>query len=96
MESACHEPLVCMIIFRNFNIFKLLFYSKIILGDCHIEHACELFVEEHGKEIVEKNLRMNFILHLCNLQAFGLIRATMVEHLSKKINAIASVGIVKM
>lgn len=35
--------------------------------------ACAMFVEHHGKELLEENLYRNFILHLCSLFDFELI-----------------------
>lgn len=35
--------------------------------------ALKMFVEEKGKEIVEKNLYRNFVLHCCNLFDFGVL-----------------------
>ncbi|KAG1703708.1 Polycomb protein suz12 [Nymphon striatum] len=55
------------------------------LGDCQIPLACSMFVEEHGKEILEKNLYGNVVLHLCNLYDFGLISAAV---LYKTVNSL--------
>lgn len=38
-----------------------------LVGDVQIVNACELFLEERGKELVQKNLYRNFLLHLTNL-----------------------------
>ena len=43
------------------------------VGDCQMKLALRNFVEEHGKEIVEKNLYRNFVLHCCNLFEFGVV-----------------------
>ncbi|XP_063697232.1 polycomb protein suz12-A isoform X2 [Culicoides brevitarsis] len=43
------------------------------VGDCQIALACEMFVDEHGKDLLERNLYRNFILHLSSLFDFGLI-----------------------
>lgn len=43
------------------------------VGDIQIPLACEMFLDLHGKELLEKNLYKNFILHLCNFFDYGLI-----------------------
>lgn len=40
--------------------------------------ALKLFMEEKGKELVEKNLYRNFVLHCCNLFEFGVIGPVVV------------------
>lgn len=32
-------------------------------------------MEQHGREVLRKNLYRNFVLHMCNLLDFGLIGA---------------------
>lgn len=44
-----------------------------------VPQACITFVDEHGEEIIEKNLRRNFLLHLVNLFDFGLIRPDVLQ-----------------
>lgn len=44
-----------------------------IIGDCRIVFACESFVDTHGKDIVDRQLYRNFLLHLCNLFDHGLL-----------------------
>jgi len=51
------------------------FYISSYVGDCQIPLACKRFVDRYGKEIIEKNLYRNFILHLTNLYDFGLLPA---------------------
>lgn len=43
------------------------------VGDCQIPVACQMFLQLRGKELHEKNLYRNFVLHLCSLHDFGLI-----------------------
>ncbi|UYV77044.1 SUZ12 [Cordylochernes scorpioides] len=43
------------------------------VGDCQAPLACSLFVQAHGREILARNLYMNFLLHLANLFDFGII-----------------------
>ena len=35
--------------------------------------ALKMFIEEKGKELMEKNLYRNFVLHVCNLFEFGVL-----------------------
>lgn len=43
------------------------------VGDVQIVTACEQFLKERGKELVEKNLYRNFLLHLTNMFDYGLL-----------------------
>lgn len=43
------------------------------VGDCQIPVACQMFLQLRGKELLEKNLYRNFVLHMCSLHDFGLI-----------------------
>ncbi|OWR55530.1 polycomb protein suz12-B [Danaus plexippus] len=43
------------------------------VGDCQIPLACQMFLQMKGKELLEKNLYRNFILHMCSLHDFGLL-----------------------
>lgn len=45
------------------------------VGDCQIPLACQMFVQQKGKELLLKNLYRNFVLHLTSLFDFGLISA---------------------
>ena len=40
--------------------------------------ALKMFIEEKGKDILEKNLYKNFVIHVCNLFEFGVISSTEV------------------
>lgn len=48
------------------------------VGDCQIAIACNMFVEQHGRELIGHNLYRNFVLHMCNLLDFGLVSASVV------------------
>ncbi|XP_064478616.1 polycomb protein suz12-like [Ornithodoros turicata] len=48
------------------------------VGDCQIAIACNMFVEQHGRELIGRNLYRNFVLHMCNLLDFGLVSASVV------------------
>lgn len=43
------------------------------VGDCQIPLACDMFLGKKGRELLQKNLYRNFILHLCSLFDYGLI-----------------------
>ncbi|XP_066156785.1 polycomb protein SUZ12 [Euwallacea fornicatus] len=43
------------------------------VGDCQIPLACQMFVQQKGKELLLKNLYRNFVVHLTSLVDFGLI-----------------------
>lgn len=43
------------------------------VGDCQIPIACQMFLQMRGKELLEKNLYRNFILHVSSLHDFGLL-----------------------
>jgi len=53
--------------------------EKEYIGDCMVPQACHTFVEEKGRRVIEKNLSRNFLLHLINLNDFGLIRPEIVH-----------------
>ena len=42
-------------------------------GDCHMSQALQMFIEERGIEIMEKNLYRHFVLHVSSLFEFGII-----------------------
>ncbi|CAF0937548.1 unnamed protein product [Didymodactylos carnosus] len=58
-----------MMIIWNNHIMKYNF-----IADSQMTLACELFVRNHGNEIIEKNLIKNFYLHLITLQLYNLLR----------------------
>lgn len=43
------------------------------MGDCQIPLACAMFIQMRGRELLEKNLYKNFVLHMCSLHDFGLV-----------------------
>lgn len=43
------------------------------VGDCQIPIACQMFLQMKGKELLEKNLYRNFILHMSSLHDFGML-----------------------
>ena len=42
-------------------------------GDCQMSQALQMFIEERGMEILEKNLYRHFVLHVSSLFEFGII-----------------------
>lgn len=55
----------------NFLLTNPPYFSYV--GDCQIPIACDMFIEHKGRELLEKNLYKNFILHMSSLFDFGLI-----------------------
>lgn len=55
-------------------------------ADSQVFRACCLFVDNHSKDIVDKNLRRNFLMHLVNLQDFDLINGGQIQHVMNKLN----------
>lgn len=58
------------------------------VGDCQIPLACQMFVENKGKELLMKNLYRNFVLHVCSLLDFGLISPVVVYQVIQKLQEI--------
>lgn len=56
------------------------------VGDCQIAEACGAFLEDKGKELLEKNLYRNFILHMSSLHDFGMISPEMLYQTVQKLN----------
>merc|ERR1712223_1003317 len=51
-----------------------IFITKFIVsGDCHLPRIIHMFIETHGREILEKKLLRNFTLHLVNLVDYHCI-----------------------
>ena len=45
-----------------------------------IPDACDQFARRHGDEVVSRNLRYNFLLHLLNLWDNSLLAAHHISH----------------
>ena len=43
------------------------------VGDCQIPLALKMFIEEKGKELIEKRLYRNFLLHCCNMHEYNVL-----------------------
>lgn len=52
----------------NLHIMKYVF-----VGDCQIPIACDMFIDKRGRELLEKKLYRNFLLHMCSMCDFGLL-----------------------
>ncbi|XP_049874172.1 polycomb protein suz12-B [Pectinophora gossypiella] len=56
------------------------------VGDCQIPIACQKFLQMKGKELLEKNLYRNFILHMCSLHDFGLLSPVVLYQTVQMLN----------
>ncbi|KPI97253.1 hypothetical protein RR46_09160 [Papilio xuthus] len=56
------------------------------VGDCQIPLACQMFLQMKGKELLEKNLYRNFILHMCSLHDFGLLSPVALYQTIQRLN----------
>lgn len=56
------------------------------VGDCQMSAACDRFVDEHGIEILQRNLYRNFLLHLNNLFDFGILSANVMLSTIRRLN----------
>lgn len=43
------------------------------VGEIQIPLACEMFIDLHAKELFDRNLYKNFVLHMCNLSDYSLL-----------------------
>lgn len=60
------------------------------VGDIQIPLACEMFLDMKGKELLQKNLYKNFVLHLCNFFDYGLISPETLYKTIQKLQRILS------
>src|SRR6218665_531850 len=63
---------------------RFLDFHSSYISDCQIPNACSTFVEEYGAEVIHRNLRRNFLLHLVNLSDFGLLRPSVMHRTAVK------------
>lgn len=73
-----------------FQLWNLFVTKRNLFGDCRMQFACESFVDVHGKDIWAQKLYRNFLLHLCNLQDFGLLRSSQINAIVQRLQAINS------
>ena len=50
-----------------------------IYADSNVPRACELFSRLHGSTLIERGLRHNYLLHLCNLWDNALLTADVMQ-----------------
>ncbi|CAG2162128.1 unnamed protein product [Oppiella nova] len=67
-------------------MWNLHIMSNGFVGDCQIQLACTMFVEQKGDELIAKNLYKNFVLHLNNLCDFGILNAASFAEIVKTLN----------
>lgn len=60
------------------------------VGDCQLPLVCDMFLKEKGREIIQKNLYRNFVLHMCSLFDYGLISPEVLYNSIKKLQGIIS------
>ena len=46
--------------------------------------ALQMFLDEHGEELMRRNLYRNFLLHLCNLYDFGVVTPAVVLSVARE------------
>ncbi|CAO1436846.1 unnamed protein product [Diamesa tonsa] len=56
------------------------------VGDCQISLACDLFIENNGIELLERNLYRNFVIHMTSLFNYGLISPETIYNNMQKLN----------
>lgn len=69
-------------------MWNLHMMRKGYVGDIQIPLACDMFLNEHGRELLTKNLYNNFVLHLCNLFDYGLLSADILYKTVQKMHRI--------
>lgn len=60
------------------------------VGDCQLPLACDMFLDAKGREIIQKNLYRNFILHMCSLFDYGLVSPETLYKTIQKLQGILS------
>lgn len=70
------------------NVLKVLTATNIFRfnADIQIPEACRVFINEYSKEIFNKNIRYNFVLHLNCLYDFGLLDANQMKTVIDQLN----------
>ena len=51
----------------------LTFISFSFVGDCQIPLALKMFIDEKGKELLQKRLYRNFLLHCSNMHEYNIL-----------------------
>lgn len=60
------------------------------VGDCQLPIACDMFLDMKGRELLQKNLYRNFVLHMCSLFDYGLVSPEVVYKTIQKLQSILS------
>lgn len=60
------------------------------VGEIQIPLACEMFIDLHANELLEKNLYKNFVLHMCNLSDYGLVTPDTLHKTIQKFQRVLS------
>lgn len=55
------------------------------VGDCQIPIALDMFIDCRGKELVQKNLYRNFVLHMSSMFDFGLVSPEVMQRVIRKL-----------
>nr|CAD7424807.1 unnamed protein product [Timema monikensis] len=56
------------------------------VGDCQIPLACTMFLDAKSRELLDKNLYRNFVLHMCSLFDFGLLSPVTLYTIVQKLH----------
>ncbi|KAJ2943672.1 hypothetical protein O0L34_g16785 [Tuta absoluta] len=56
------------------------------VGDCQIPLACRKFLQAKGRELLDKGLYRNLILHMCSLHDFGLLSPVVLHQTVQMLN----------
>lgn len=56
------------------------------VGDFQLAVACQMFLQIKGRELLEKKLYRNFILHMCSLHDFGLLSPVALYQTMQMLN----------
>lgn len=55
------------------------------IADFQVLEACRSFIDNYSRDLKEKNLERNFLLHLVNLHDFNLITSSQIEEITGKM-----------
>lgn len=60
------------------------------VGDCQLPLACDMFLDMRGRDLLQKNLYRNFVLHMCSLFDYGLVSPEVIYKTIQKLQSILS------
>lgn len=55
------------------------------VGDCQLPLACDMFLDMRGRDLLQKNLYRNFVLHMCSLFDYGLVSPEVIYKTIQKL-----------